>query len=224
MRVLVIEDDQRVARFIETGLGQESYAVDVLHEGTAAGEQVHVVDYDAVVLDVMLPGRSGFQVLRDIRARKPSIPVLFLTAKAALDERIAGLDAGADDYMTKPFALAELSARLRALLRRGAPRATILRVADLELDTSRRAVRRAGTPILLRPKEYALLEFLMRHSDRPLTKSLIIEHVWDIHFDSISNVVEVHVNALRNKIDRGFALALIHTVRGVGYMLSETSP
>ena len=171
----------------------------------------------------MLPGRSGFQVLRDIRARKESLPVLVLTAKASRDERVAGLDAGADDYMTKPFALAELSARLRALLRRGAPRETTLRVADLEMDTSRRTVRRAGVAIPLKPKEYALLEFLMRHSDRPVTKSLIIEHVWDIHFDSISNVVEVHINSVRNKVDRGFATPLIHTVRGVGYMLSDSS-
>ena len=169
-----------------------------------AGDQAHAIDYDAVVLDLMLPGRSGFQVLRDIRARKASLPVLILTAKDSLEERVAGLDAGADDYMTKPFALAELSARLRALLRRGAPRESVLRVADLEMDTIRRKVRRAGTAIELKPKEYALLEILMRHSDRPLTKALIIEHVWDIHFDSISNVVEVHINSLRNKIDKGF--------------------
>jgi DNA-binding response OmpR family regulator len=224
VRVLVIEDDRKVASFIETGLKQESYAVDVLHDGTGAGDQAHTVDYDAVVLDLMLPGRSGFQVLRDIRARKQSLPVLVLTAKGSLDERVAGLDAGADDYMTKPFALVELSARLRALLRRGAPRETILRVADLEIDTSRRTVRRGGVTISLKPKEYALLEFLMRHSDRPVTKSLIIEHVWDIHFDSISNVVEVHINSLRNKIDRGFGTPLIHTVRGVGYVLTDAPP
>jgi two-component system copper resistance phosphate regulon response regulator CusR len=169
----------------------------------------------------MLPGRSGFQVLRDIRARKPSLAVLILTAKDSLDERVAGLDAGADDYMAKPFALAELSARLRALLRRGAPRESVLRVADLEMDTIRRLVRRGGQLIELKPKEYALLEFLMRNTDRPLTRSLIIEHVWDVHFDSISNVVEVHINSLRNKIDRGFGVALIHTVRGVGYMLTD---
>jgi len=222
VRVLVIEDDHRVANFIEKGLMQESYAVDVLHDGIAAGDQAGAVDYDAVVLDLMLPGRTGFQVLRDIRARKESLPVIILTAKGSLDERVAGLDAGADDYMVKPFALAELSARLRAMLRRGAPRETVLRVADLELDTVRRTVRRAGGIIPLKPKEYALLEFLMRHSDRPVTKSLIIEHVWDIHFDSISNVVEVHINALRNKIDRGFAPPLIHTVRGVGYVLTDT--
>ena len=153
----------------------------------------------------MLPGRSGFQVLRDIRARKPSLPVLILTAKDSLDERVAGLDAGADDYMAKPFALAELSARLRALLRRGAPRENVPAASPTSRWTrSGAAVRRAGRPIELKPKEYALLEFLMRNSDRPLTRSLIIEHVWDIHFDSVSNVVEVHINSLRNKIDRGF--------------------
>ena len=222
MRVLVIEDDHRVANFIEKGLQQESYAVDVLHDGIAAGDQTAAIDYDAVVLDLMLPGRTGFQVLRDIRARKESLPVIILTAKGSLDERVAGLDAGADDYMAKPFALAELSARLRALLRRGAPRETVLRVADLEIDTVRRIVRRDGIMVALKPKEYALLEFLMRHSDRPVTKSLIIEHVWDIHFDSISNVVEVHINSLRNKIDRGFTTPLIHTIRGVGYVLTDT--
>jgi DNA-binding response OmpR family regulator len=222
MRVLVIEDDRKVASFIQTGLAQEGYAVDVLNDGSEAGDQALAIDYDAVVLDLMLPGRSGFQVLRDIRARKASLPVLILTAKDSLEERVAGLDSGADDYMTKPFALGELSARLRALLRRGAPRESVLRVADLEMDTIRRKVRRAGTAIELKPKEYALLEILMRNIDRPLTKALIIEHVWDIHFDSISNVVEVHINSLRNKIDKGYDVPLIHTVRGVGYVLTDT--
>ena len=222
MRILVVEDDHKVASFIQSGLTQEGYAVDVLREGTMAGEQARTVDYDAVVLDLMLPGRSGFQVLRDIRARKPSLPVVILTAKDALDDRIAGLDSGADDYMVKPFALAELSARLRAVLRRGAPRENVLRVADLELDTLTRSVHRGGRRIELKPKEYALLEYLMRNSGRPLTRALIVEHVWDIHFDSVSNVVEVHINSLRNKIDRGFAAALIQTVRGVGYMLTDT--
>jgi two-component system, OmpR family, copper resistance phosphate regulon response regulator CusR len=222
MRILVIEDDVKVANFVQAGLQQEGHAVDVLHEGGAAGEQALAVDYDAVVLDVMLPGRSGFQVLRDIRARKASLPVLMLTAKDSVDDRVAGLDAGADDYVAKPFALAELTARLRALLRRGSPRESVLRVADLEMDTIKRLVRRGGRHIELKPKEYALLEFLMRHSDRPLTKSLIIEHVWDIHFDSISNVVEVHINSLRNKVDRGFTPALIHTIRGVGYVLTDS--
>src|SRR6476659_5732296 len=222
MRVIVIEDDRKVASFIQTGLQQEGYAVDVLHDGNNAGDQAGAVDYDAVVLDLMLPGRTGFQVLRDIRARKESLPVIILTAKGSLDERVAGLDAGADDYMAKPFALAELSARLRALLRRGAPRETVLRVADLEMDTVRRIVRRGGRTVDLKPKEYALLEFLMRNTDRPVTRSLIIEHVWDIHFDSVSNVVEVHINSLRNKVDKRFTPALIHTVRGVGYCLTDS--
>src|SRR5258708_10378436 len=189
MRILVIEDDRKVANFSSSGLGQEGYAVDVLHEGTDAGAQALAYGYDAVVLDLMLPGRSGFQVLRDIRARKATLPILILTAKDSLEERVAGLDSGADDYMVKPFALAELSARLRAVLRRGAPRENRLRVGDLEQDTVRRLFQRAGPQLDLNPKEYALLEFLMRNSDRPVTKSLIIEHVWNIHFDSVSNVV-----------------------------------
>jgi DNA-binding response OmpR family regulator len=224
MRILVVEDDLKVASFIQSGLQQEGHAVDVLHDGTDAGQQACAVDYDVVVLDLMLPGRSGFQVLRDIRARKAELPVMILTAKDSIDERVTGLDGGADDYMGKPFALAELSARLRALLRRGRPNESRLHVADLEMDTIRRTVRRAGRSIELKPKEYALLEFLMRHSDRPVTRSLIIEHVWDIHFDSISNVVEVHINSLRGKIDRDFTVPLIHTVRGVGYMLSAGAP
>ena len=224
MRVLVVEDDRKVADFIQRGLEQEGYAFDVLTEGTTAGEQAAVIDYDAVVLDVMLPGRSGFQVLRDVRARKPSLPVLILTAKGSIEERVAGLNAGADDYMAKPFALVELSARLRAILRRGAPRENVLRLADLEVDTVSRLVRRGGRKIDLKPKEYALLEYLMRNAGRPVTKSLIIEHVWEIHFDAVSNVVEVHVNSLRNKIDKGFSVPLIHTVRGVGYAMADTPP
>jgi len=221
MRVLVVEDDRTVASFIQKGLEEEGFAVDVLHDGDDAGVQAQVVDYDCVVLDLMLPGRSGFQVLRDMRSRRADLPVLILSAQGSPEERVAGLNGGADDYMGKPFILAELSARIRALLRRGKPRDAKLRLADLEVDTVRRRVTRAGQPIDLKPKEYALLEFLMQNCDRPVTRSHIIEHVWDIHFDSISNVVEVHINSLRNKIDRGAATALIHTVRGVGYMLTD---
>jgi two-component system copper resistance phosphate regulon response regulator CusR len=221
MRVLVVEDDQRVASFVQRGLEQEGFAVDVLYDGQDAGAHAATVDYDCVVLDLMLPGRSGLQVLRDIRARKSTLPVLVLTAKNAPEERVAGLDGGADDYMGKPFSLAELTARIRALMRRGKAVETRLKVGDLELDVIRRKVTRGGKPVELKPKEFALLEYLMRNSDRPVTKSLIIEHVWDIHFDSISNVVEVHINSLRNKIDRGADLALIRTVRGVGYMVTD---
>jgi DNA-binding response OmpR family regulator len=224
MRILVVEDDRKVASFVQRGLQQEGYAVDVLHEGDTAADQAAVIDYDAVVLDLMLPGRSGLDVLREVRSRKPALPVLILTAKGAIDERVTGLNAGADDYMAKPFALAELSARLKALLRRGAPRENVLRLADLEVDTLARTVRRGGRRIDLKPKEYALLEYLMRHAGRPVTKALIIEHVWDIHFDSVSNVVEVHINSLRNKIDRASPTALIHTVRGVGYLIADTPP
>jgi DNA-binding response OmpR family regulator len=220
MRILVVEDDVKVAEFVRRGLAEEGYAVDVLHDGSDAGDQAAAYDYDAVVLDMMLPKQSGFQVLRTIRARKASLPVVILTARDSVQDRIAGLDAGADDYMAKPFALAELSARLRALLRRGAPRVTNLRVGDLEVDTIRRSVTRGGKAIDLKPKEYALLEFLMKHADRPVTRSLIIEHVWDIHFDIVSNDVDVYINALLIKIDLGQS-PLIHTIRGVGYMLSD---
>ena len=219
MRILVVEDDLKVASFIQTGLQQEGHAVDVLHDGTEAGRQACAVDYDAVVLDLMLPGRSGFQVLRDIRARKAELPVMILTAKDSIDERVTGLDGGADDYMVKPFALAELSARLRALLRRGRPHESTLRVADLEMDTIRRTVRRAGQSIDLKPKEYALLEYLMRHTERVLTRPMISEHVWNQDFDTFTNVIDVYVNYLRNKIDRGRSKKLIHTIRGSGYML-----
>jgi len=220
MRILVVEDDRKVASFIQRGLEEEGMAVDVLNDGDDAAMQAHMVDYDCVVLDLMLPGRSGLQVLRDIRVRKPELPVLILSAQGSPEERVAGLNVGADDYMAKPFILAEVPARIRALLRRGKPRDTRLRIGDLEIDTIRRRVSRGGRAIDLKPKEYALLEFLAQHSDRPVTRTHIIEHVWDIHFDSISNVVEVHINSLRNKIDRG-AAPLIHTVRGVGYMLTD---
>ena len=221
MRILVLEDDHKVDTFIQRGLEEEGYAVDVLHDGLQAGVQTQSIDYDAAVLDLMPPAPSGLQVLRDIRAKKRELPVVVLSARDSLEDRVAGLDAGADDYMAKPFALAELSARLRALLRRGRPHENVLRVADLELDIVRRIVSRGGRRIDLRAKEYALLEFLMRHSGRPVARSQIIEHVWNIHFNSSSNVVEVHINALRKKVDRGFGAPLIRTVRGVGYMLSD---
>ena len=224
MRVLVVEDDKKVANFIQKGLEEEGLAVDVLNDGDDAGVQAQMVDYDCVVLDLLLPGRSGFQVLRDIRSQKADLPVLILSAQSSPEERVAGLDGGADDHMGKPFILAEVSARIRALLRRGKPRETKLRVGDLEVDTVHRRVTRAGQPIDLKPKEYALLEFLVHNAGRPVTRSHIIEHVWDIHFDSVSNVVEVHINALRNKIDRAAATPLIRTVRGVGYMLTDKPP
>jgi len=221
VRILVVEDEKKVASFIEKGLEQEGYAVDVVHDGETAVGQAAAFDYDVIVLDLMLPRLSGIEVLKRIRSAKPKIPVLVLSAKSELDDRVKGLDAGADDYMGKPFAFAELSARVRALLRRGVQEDTRLRLADLEIDTAKRIVTRAGQRIDLTVKEYALLEFLLRNARRPIARTMIIEHIWDIHFDSVSNVVDVHINSLRNKIDKGFTPPLIHTVRGVGYILTD---
>jgi DNA-binding response OmpR family regulator len=221
MRILVVEDEKKVASFIKKGLQQEGYAADAVHDGQEAIQNSTAFDYDLVILDLMLPTRNGLEVLREIRSKKPNLPVLVLTAKGAIEDKVAGLDAGADDYLIKPFAFAELSARIRALLRRGAQENTRLRIADLEMDTAARQVTRGGQLIDLKMKEYALLEFLLRNANRAVTRTMIVEHVWDIHFDSVSNVVDVHINSLRNKIDKGFNPPLIHTVRGVGYMLSD---
>ena len=220
MRLLIVEDEKKVASFIARGFQQEGYAVDEAYDGETGSSLAINFDYDAVILDLMLPKRSGFDVIGDIRAKKPTLPVIMLTAKDDVDSRIAGLNAGADDYMVKPFVFAELSARVRALLRRGAQENTNLMVADLELDTATRIVKRASRRLQLTLKEYALLEFLMRHVDRPAARSTIMEHVWDLNHESMSNVVDVHIKSLRNKVDKDFCVPLIHTVRGFGYMLS----
>jgi DNA-binding response OmpR family regulator len=224
LRVLVIEDEAKVANFIQKGLQQEHYAVDVARDGEEGAYQAENFDYDVVILDLMLPKSPGLNVLRSLRAKKPSLPVLILTAKGSVGDRVKGLDSGADDYLAKPFAFAELVARIRALLRRGQQEDTRLRVADLEMDTAMHLVTRGSRRIDLKPKEFALLEFLMRNGNRPVTRTMIIEHVWDIHFDAISNVVDVHINSLRSKIDRGESIPLIHTVRGVGYVLTDARP
>jgi two-component system copper resistance phosphate regulon response regulator CusR len=221
VRILIAEDDRKVATFIQKGLQEEGHAADVVYSGTDVGSQALSFDYDAVILDLMLPGRPGLDILRDIRSQKPRLPVLVLTAKGSLEDRVKGLDSGADDYMAKPFAFVELSARIRALLRRGVQPDTRMRVGDLELDTATRQVCRAGQTIDLKPREYALLEYLMRNAHRTVTRTMIIEHVWDIHFDSVSNVVDVHINSLRNNIDKGQETALVRTVRGVGYMITD---
>jgi DNA-binding response OmpR family regulator len=218
---LIVEDEKKVANFIKKGLQQEGYAADIAQDGEEALESAMAFDYDAMVLDLMLPRKTGLDVLRTIRTTKPKLAVLILTAKGSLEDKVTGFDAGADDYLIKPFAFAELSARIRALLHRGAAKDNKLKVGDLEMDTSTRQVRRGGQPVDLKLKEYALLEFLLRNANRAVTRTMIVEHVWDIHFDSISNVVDVHINSLRNKIDRGFNPPLIHTVRGVGYMLTD---
>ena len=221
MRVLLVEDDPRIARFISQGLREQSYAVDAAADGEDALYKVAVNDYDAIVLDVMIPGRDGFEVCRELRASGSSVPVIMLTARDAVRDRIAGLDCGADDYLTKPFEVAELLARLRALLRRGhvVRPATIL-VADLVIDTGAHSVTRAGRKIEVTAKEYALLEYLGREQGRVLGRAEIAEHVWDENFDPLSNLIDVNINRLRRKIDDGFGPPLIHTRRGEGYMLA----
>jgi len=224
VRILVAEDDRPVANFLRKGLEAEHYAVDLAADGEQAQSLAEQYDYDLVVLDVGLPLADGFVVMRRIRALKRDLPVLMLTARSRVEDRIEGLDQGADDYMQKPFSFAELSARVRALLRRASRRTDdlILRVLDLEMILAARTVRRAGQRIELTSKEFALLEFLMRNAGRPVTRAMIIEHVWDISFDTTTNVVDVYVNYVRKKVDAGFTPKLIRTIRGVGYQLGAT--
>ena len=220
MRILLVEDDRKVASFIRKGLMEEGYAVDVAPDGETGLAMGLDRPHDVIVLDVMLPGKSGVQVVRDLRQAKVATPVLLLTARDAVEDKVQGLDAGADDYLTKPFAFAELLARVRALLRRGATtQVPLIQVADLTLDPARRTVRRGGEPIPLTNREFALLEYFMRNPGRVLTRTMITEHVWDYSFDSDTNVIDVYVNYLRRKIDAGRERKLIHTVRGVGYVL-----
>ena len=201
---------------------EERYAVDLASEGEDGLALAELTPYDLIVLDLMLPGLDGFQILRRLRDDGVATPVIILTARNAVDDKIRGLDLGADDYLTKPFAFEELLARVRALLRRGQPQVSpVLKVADLALDPAARRVTRAGQRIELTAKEYALLEYLMRHHGRVLTRTMISEHVWDQTFDSYTNVIDVYVNYLRKKVDQGFEPKLIHTVRGVGYTLRE---
>ena len=222
MRILVIEDEVKVAAFVRQALEEEGHTVDVAHDGQAGLELAHTADYDLLVLDWLLPGRDGLAVCRALRDAGHRLPILMLTARDAVEDRVAGLDNGADDYLVKPFALKELLARARALLRRGTfVGPPVMRVADLTLDPATRHVRRGGREIPLSTKEYSLLDYLMRHAGRTVARSLIMEHVWDFNFDSGTNVVDVYINYLRNKVDRGRDIKLIHTVRGVGYRLDE---
>jgi heavy metal response regulator len=222
MRILVIEDEKKVASFIQRGLEAEHYHVDVAYDGDAGLLQVFDNEYDALILDVMLPKRDGLSVLREVRARKLTVPVLMLTARDTVADKVTGLDRGADDYLTKPFAFEELLARLRALLRRGvtAPPSE-LALADLQLDLVTHQVTRAGKRIDLTAKEFALLEFFLRQPGRVLSRALIAQHVWGVDFDTFTNVIDVYVNYLRKKIDADFEPKLLHTVRGVGYVMKE---
>ena len=222
MRVLVVEDESRMADVIRRSLAKEGLAADVAGRGEDALGMVAAVDYDAIVLDVMLPGLSGFETCRTMRERGIWVPVLMLTAREAVEDRVIGLDSGADDYLVKPFALAELHARLRSLARRGRPeRPAVLEVGDLRLDPARRAVRRGAHGIDLSAKEFALLETLMRRPGEVLSRLELIEHAWDIAYENRSNVIDVYVRRLRDKIDRPFGRDSIETVRGAGYRLRE---
>jgi two-component system OmpR family response regulator len=222
MRVLVVEDESRMADVIRRSLAKEGLAADVAGRGEDALGMAAAVDYDAIVLDVMLPGMSGFETCRTMRERGVWAPVLMLTAREAVEDRVVGLDSGADDYLVKPFALAELHARLRSLARRGRPeRPAVLEVGDLRLDPARRAVRRGADDIDLSAKEFALLETLMRRPGEVLSRLELLEHAWDMAYENRSNVIEVYVRRLRAKIDRPFGRDSIETVRGAGYRLRE---
>lgn len=219
MQILVVEDNPRIAGFLKKGLTEEGYTVKTAENGEQGLELARSGDFQAAVVDVMLPVKSGVDMLQALRADGSALPVLLLTARDRLEDKIAGLDAGADDYLTKPFDFSELTARLRALLRRAAqPAPSVSRAGELELDSATRIVRRHGEPVNLTPKEYALLEYLMRHPDRPLSRSTLMQEVWDIHFDPGTNLVDVFINSLRNKLDP--ERQHIRTVRGTGYMFA----
>ena len=220
MRLLVVEDEPKMAELLRRGLEREGYAVDVVHDGTDAVWAIAETEFDAVVLDAMIPRPDGFEVCRQVRAKGRWTPILMLTARDGVEDRVRGLDSGADDYLTKPFAFAELFARLRAITRRDVvERPTVLEVGDLILDPATREVRRGDTRIELSPTEFSLLEQFMRHPDQVLSRSHMLEHVWDFAYDGTSNVVDVYVRYLREKIDRPFGRSSIETVRGVGYAL-----
>jgi DNA-binding response OmpR family regulator len=222
LRILVVEDDKKVASFLQKGLREEGYSVDVAHDGEDGLLKAHVHDYDLLVLDVMLPGRTGLEIVRNLRFRQSSVPVLLLTARSEQDDIVLGLNAGADDYLTKPFGFDELVARIRALLRRGgASRSDRLLYDDLELDRVTHKAHRGGDRLDLTPKEYQLLEFLMLNPERVVRRTELLEKVWDLSFDPMSNVVDVHVGHLRRKLGKVGDDALVHTVRGVGYILQK---
>jgi two-component system, OmpR family, copper resistance phosphate regulon response regulator CusR len=224
MRLLLVEDDARIARFVAKGLREQAYAVDVASTGEDALYQAAINTYDLVILDVMIPGRNGFEVCRELRKSGQRMPILMLTARDAVEDRITGLDHGADDYLTKPFEFRELLARLRALLRRsGELRPAKITVADLVLDTAAQSVSLAGRSVTLTAKEYALLEFLARNAGRVVGRAEIAEHVWDESFDPFSNLIEVYVNRVRRKIDADSTKPLLHTRRGAGYLLGPAT-
>ncbi len=222
MRILVIEDEKKVASFIKKGLEEEYYYVDVAFDGKAGLKLALSEDYDLMIFDIMLPYRDGVSLVKDVRNSNIQTPILLLTAKLTLDDKIEGLDSGADDYLTKPFAFEELLARIRALLRRKEKGKQLqLKVMDLLLDTQTHIVKRNNVEITLTPKEYSILEYLIRNKNKVISRTILTEHVYDYHFDTDSNVIDVHINKLRNKIDKGFDRQILHTIRGVGYTVKE---
>jgi two-component system copper resistance phosphate regulon response regulator CusR len=222
MRILLVEDEKKVADIIDRGLKAERFAVDVAHDGADGWELAAAYEYDLVILDLMLPGLSGTEILQKIRAKNQQVPILILTARDAMSDKVKNFEAGADDYLTKPFAFAELLLRVKALLRRGpVNRSSVLRVADLEIDRLSQNVKRAGKKIELTSKEYALLEYLATNPGRVFSRTMIIEHVWDQSFQGLTNIVDVYVRHLREKVDDPFPVKLLRTVRGVGYSLDS---
>lgn len=222
MRVLIIEDERRLSNVVKKGLMEEGFAVDQAFDGEEGQYLAESETYDLIILDVMLPKIDGLGVCRSIRSKKITTPVLMLTAKTRVEDKVAGLDVGADDYLTKPFAFLELKARIQALLRRSHNQTeTILRIENLEVDPVKHIAKRGNKAISLTPKEFAILEFLLRHKNEVITRTQITEHVWDYNFDALSNVVDVFIATLRKKVDSGFTIKLIHTIHGVGYTIGK---
>jgi heavy metal response regulator len=222
MKILVVEDEKKVASFIKKGLEEEYYSVDLAYDGKEGLKLALSEEYDLMIFDIMVPLRDGIALLKDIRSEKINTPVLLLTAKDTVKDKVEGLDSGADDYLTKPFAFEELLARIRALLRRSEGSKSLSLIAgDLVLDTQSHKVTRSGVEITLTPKEYSILEYLLRNKNRVISRTLLSEHVYDYHFDSDTNIIDVYINKLRNKIDKQFDNALLHTIRGVGYIIKD---
>jgi len=224
MRILLIEDERRLANVVKKGLMEEGFAVDMAFDGEEGQYLAQSEEYDLIILDITLPKVDGITICKELRKKNIKIPILMLTARATLEEKIIGLDSGADDYITKPFAYLELRSRIHALIRRSKQESSpILKIADLELDPIKHNLTRGGKAITLTPKEFSVLELLLRHKDEVVSRTMIIEHVWDYNFDSMSNVVDVFVAAIRRKVDKNAKVKLIHTLHGIGYKISETA-
>lgn len=221
---MVVEDERRLANIIKKGLSEEGFAVDVAYDGEEGQYLAESEEYDLLILDIMLPKIGGLTICRELRAKNIRAPVLMLTAKSEVDDKVAGLDSGADDYMTKPFSFLELRSRIHALIRRSKQEASpTLTISDLEIDPIKHKAAREGKPVKLTPKEFSILELLLRHKDEVVTRTMVIEHVWDYNFDGMSNIVDVFVASLRRKVDKNSKIKLIHTIHGVGYKISEES-